>query len=318
MKQKLLFLWLVLLAAVHVQGQSANPSIWCPTGATWTYNYGLFNEFGTLTVQYQRDTLVAGLPAQVLTRVLRTSFWVYYPTVSAPGSTYRLSNVITRVVGDRVEVQANGQFYTLYDFGALRGSSWLTVPVTPQGACPAGVVQVTVDSVGRQTVAGRSLRWFRAHLTAGSGTNIAGSWSGRIYEQLGNVMQYMQPQSPICRGTDPGYMGSLIGFRASGWPSIGYNATSGVLLSAQARATTAGFTVFPNPSAGSGHINVQLTATIGPGAQLYLLDLTGRQVLMQNAIVGESIDVSSLSLGTYTLRLRSPGMADLYQRIVLE
>lgn len=319
MRQQLLSLLLLLALHSASQAQSANLAVWCPAGATWVYNYGLFSEFGNLTVQYQRDTVVAGQSAQLLTRVIRSSFWVVFPTVSVPGPAYSLPKVITRVVGDRVEVHANGQFYTLYDFAALPGSSWLTVPVTPQGPCPSGLVQVNVDSVGRQLVAGRSLRWFRAHLTTGPGSTMAGNWSGRIYEQLGNVAQYMQPQSPICRGTDPGYMGSISSFRAAGWPSIGFNATSATLLATtQARAEAAGFVVYPNPMAGSGLLHVQLPPAVAQGAQLVLLDIMGRQVRQQKAIDGPLFDVRGLAIGSYTLLLRTPGQSALAQRLVLE
>ena len=314
--KKLLLLTVLLLAALvpAVRAQSANPAIWCPAGATWTYGYGLFNARGTVTVHYNRDTVVAGQSAQVLTRRLNT---VYFPG-PMPGSNIFLSSAVTRVVGDRVEVQANGQFYTLYDFAAQPGSSWLTAPVTPQGACPQGLVLVTVDSVGRQMVAGRSLRWFRARLTAAAGTTMAGAWPGRIYEQLGAVA-YMQPQSPICRGTDPGFMGPLMSFRAVDWPTIGYNSTTGTLLtSAQTRAEAAGFTAYPNPTAGLGLLAVQLPSGLPADARLLLLDITGRQVRQQPARAGQRLDVRGLAGGTYTLVLREAGRPDLMRRLVLE
>ncbi|WP_046242860.1 T9SS type A sorting domain-containing protein [Hymenobacter terrenus] len=317
MKHFLQQLLVILLLAIGAEAQSANPAIWCPPGATWTYNYGLFSEFGTVTVRYQRDTLVAGQPAQVLTRELKTSFWVVFPTVSAPGPTYKLSNVITRVVADRVEVQANGQFYKLYDFAALPGSSWLTAPVTPQGPCPSGLVRVNVDSVGRQVVAGRSLRWFRAHLTVAPGTTIAGYWPGRIYEQLGNVEQYMQPQSPICRGTDPGYMGPFLAFQATGVPTIGYNFTTGKLLaSATARAAAAGFSAFPIPSAGL--LTLQYPSGLKPSATLRLIDLTGRFLRHLPVPASGQLDLRGLPGGSYVLLLDQAGQASLAQRIVVE
>ena len=111
---------------------------------------------------------------------------------------------------------------------AQPGSSWITPRVVPQGPCPSELVAVNVDSVGTQRMAGRTLRWFRAHLTTLTGAAVLGQWPGCIYEQLGNVAQYRQPQSPTCAGTDPGYMGSFNKFQATGWPTITY--TTGVLL----------------------------------------------------------------------------------------
>jgi hypothetical protein len=303
----------VAVAAPSAQAQSTSPATWCPAGATWVYGYGLFNESGTLTVRYVRDTVVAGQPAQLLTRRINSSFYVG-PNASVPGVPYNLTSVVTRVAGDRVEVQANGQFYTLYDFAAQPGASWLTAPVTPQGPCPQGLVQVTVDSVGRQQVGGRSLRWLRVHLTAAAGTTIAGGWSGRIYEQLGNV-SYMQPQSPICRGTDPGFMGGLRSFQASGLPSLGVDAGTGTLLaSAEARSAAAGFSAFPNPSAGL--LTLQLPTGLSGNARLQLLDLTGR--VLRQLPATQQVDLSMLPAGTYTLRLTQPGQPNLVRRVVRE
>ena len=310
----------LLLAALPSAGwaQSANPAMWCPPGATWTYGYGEMAGSGTLTVRYVRDTLVAGQAAQLLTRQINICYYLG-PGACVPAPAYNISSTVTRVVADRVEIWANGQFYTLYDFAAVPGSSWLTAPVTPQGPCPSGLVQVNVDSVGRQVVAGRSLRWFRAHLTAAAGTNTAGFWSGRIYEQLGVVAQYMQPQSPNCRGTDPGYMGPFVGFRATGWPGIGYNPTTGTLLAtAQARAAAAGFAVFPNPASAAAGPTVQLPPAASATARLVLLDAAGRPVREQAARPGQPLDVRGLPAGHYTLLLREVGRPVLAQRLLLE
>jgi hypothetical protein len=270
---------------------------------------------GTLTVRYVRDTLVAGQPAQLLTRRINPCYSAGLgPNVCLPGTPYNITSVVTRTVGDRVEVQANGQFYTLYDFAALPGSSWLTAPVTPQGPCPSGLVLVTVDSVGRQLIGGRSLRWFRARLTATAGTTIAGQWPGRIYEQLGSLV-YMQPQSPICRGTDPGFMGGLESFRATGLPSISVNVGTGALLgAAEARATAAGFSFFPNPNA--GRLTLQLPARLHPAARLRLLDLSGRT--LREVPASWQVDLSGLPVGVYTLVLEQPGQAALARRLVRE
>ena len=307
---------LCVVLPLVIRAQSANPAIWCPTGAVWTYGYGVFNEFGTVTVRYQRDTLVAGQPAQLLTRQIQSSFWVFFPTVSVPGPAYRLPSVVTRVVADRVEVLANGQFRTLYDFAATPGSTWLTAPVAPQGACPQGLVLVTVDSVGRQLVGGRSLRWFRAHLAAAAGTTAAGSWPGRIYEQLGNVAQYMQPQSPICHGTDPGFMGSLVSFRATGWPSIGYNSTSGTLLASAAGRGLGGFAVFPTPA--TVRLTLQLPTDLSGGAELRLFDLAGRLLRRQATLNSHEFDLRDLPAGIYTLVLQQPGQLAQARRVVVE
>ena len=301
-----------------VQAQSANPAIWCPPGSVWTYGYGEMSVSGTVSVRYAGDTLVNGQSAQVLRQTATTAFYIS-PGVPFPPSisTWSLPKVITRVVGDRVEVHANGRFYTLYDFAAQPGATWLTVPVTPSGPCAQGLVQVTVDSVGRKQVAGRSLRWFRMHLTGASGTQ-PGTWSGRVYELLGSVY-YMQPQSPICHGTDPGFMWPLQTFSTTGPPPFSVVIRNGSLaLSNQRQAEATGFAVFPNPVVGTTQLTVQLPAKVDSDAQLLLLDAMGREVRREALVATPTLDVRGLPAGTYTLLLHQPGKAGLARRVVLQ
>jgi hypothetical protein len=317
---KHLLLSLLLTLPLMLRAQSANPAVWCPAGATWTYGYALFTERGTVTVRYSSDVMIAGQSAQVLQRTLST-YYYFGPGQTAPGTTSSLPDVVTRVVGNRVEVQAYGQFYTLYDFGAPVGSTWLTPLVIPSGPCPqtSGIGTVHVDSVGTQQVNGRTLRWFRARLTAPAGATYLGYWPGRIYEQLGNVATYMQPQAPGCPYTDPGYIGPLTTFQATGWRTISYNSANGTLLgSTQARADAAGFSIYPNPSAGAVGLKITLPAGTGLAAQLRLLDLAGRVVLRQQALGGQVLDVRGLAAGIYSLELSTPGAASLRCRVVLE
>lgn len=313
MKHLLLFLLLLTGLAPAARAQLANPAMWCPPGATWTYGWAWWNEHGTVKVRYVRDTLVAGQPAQLLTRQT-IAYDNQSPT--APPSTYSMSSVVTRTVADRVEVLANGQFYTLYNFAAQPGTSWLTPRVVPSGPCLTEVVQMTVDSVGTRQIGGRTLRWFRAHLTTPTGAPVWGAWSGRIYEQLGSVQQYMQPQSPACGGTDPGYMGALTGFQATGLPSISYNASTDILLNAQTRAAAAGFVAYPNPS--SGLYTLELPASLAADASLRLLDLTGRVLRQLPLPTNGQLDVRGLPIGSYTLLLIEPGQASLARRLLLQ
>lgn len=309
--QKRLLLGLLLTATLSGRAQSANPAIWCPPGASWTYAYTLFAIQDTLTVRYVRDTLVAGQPAQLLTRQLRSST---PKGPLPPTNSIRLASMVTRVVANRVEVLAQGKFYTLYDFGAPVGSSWLTPRVVPSGPCPTEQVLVTVDSVGTRQLAGRTLRWLRVHLNTPTGAPVIGNWIGRIYEQLGNVGQYMQPQSPTCAGTDPGYLGPLTAFQATGWPSIGYGAAGIMLGTAPPRATMA-FGVYPNP--GTGLLTLTGPAALVPGATLRLLDLTGRLVWHGAVPASRQLAVPGLPAGAYTLLLLQTGQSPVAQRIII-
>ena|GEM_PF-2959915 len=309
---RFLVIFTVLAALVlPARAQSANPAIWCPPGAAWTYPYALFSERGTVTVSYTGNAVMAGQPVQVLARTLNT---VVYGGPNPTPSTRSLPPVYTRVVGDRVEVLAYGQFYTLYDFGAPVGSTWQTPLVVPYGPCPqaSGLGTVRVDSVGTQRIGGRTFRWFRPHLMAPAGAPYQGYWPGRIYEQLGSVGAYMQPQSPICAGTDPGYMGALSEYRATGQSTIAVQSGTIVLATAESRASAAGFTAYPSP--GAGLLTLELPAAVSPRSQLRLLDLSGRE--LRRLPVARQIDLGGLPAGTYTLLLEQPGQAVLVRRVV--
>ncbi len=302
------------VAAPVAHAQSAPSTSWCPPGATWTYGWSWWQESGTVTVRYARDTVVAGQPAQVLTR---SRLAHDSATPGSPSYTTPMSSVLTRAVGDRVDVWANGQFYPLYDFAARPGAGWLTPRVVPSGPCPAELVQVTVDSVGTQQVAGRTLRWLRVHLSAPAGTSgpVIGQWRGRLYEQLGS-MDYLQPQSPTCAGTDPGYIAGFGKFQATGWPAIGYGNGALVLATALARATAAGFGVYPTPSAGL--CTLALPAKLAADASLQVLTLTGQLIRRLPVPASRQLDVRGLPAGTYTLLLAGTGQPTLAQRLVVE
>jgi hypothetical protein len=314
MKQLLFFVLLIPGLASAARAQSANPAIWCPPGASWTYGWAGLNEGGTVTLRYVRDTLVAGQAAQLLTRTLVS--YNFIGPAPGPPRTSRLPSVMTRVVASRVEVWAHGQFAPLYDFAAPVGSSWLTPRVIPYFTCPSEQVLVVVDSVGTRQIGGRSLRWFRSHLTTPTGAPVPGGWSGRTYEQLGSVEQYMQPQSPTCGGTDPGYIGPLLSFQATGLPAISYTAATGVLLGTKQGQAAAGFTAYPNPS--TGLFTLELPASLAPDAYLRLLDPTGRVWRQVPVPPSRQLDVRGLPAGAYTLLLFTAGQAPLAQRLLVE
>lgn len=304
------------LSAGTVQAQSANPALWCPPGATWRYEYSHTTTTqvrGTMTVRYARDTMVAGQPAQLLTRLLNVGpIWngtiSYYPP-------HYTTSVVTRVVGDRVEILVNNQFYTLYDFAAQPGASWLT----PALYCPTtALARATVDSVGVTQIGGRSLRWLRVRMTAATGTLVLGGWSGRIYEQAGNLGSYLQSQTRVCTLVEVPSIGPLLSYAATGYPTLGPSSGQAGLtvLGAATARSTPGFAVFPNPS--TGHVSLRLPANLSPQARLRVLNAMGQLVWQQKLPANQQIDLGTLPAGYYTLLLDQPGQPSLAGRLLRE
>ena len=317
MRCLLLFLlaaWLPFCA----RSQSANPAVWCPPGATWVYGYSIVypTVSGILTLRYARDTTVLGQRAQLITSV--RSFSSGFNAQPPFSNHLRETSLVTRAVGDRVEILHNNVFRTLYDFAALPGASW----ITPAIHClPTTVVQVVVDSVGNQLIGGRTFRWLRVHLNSVAGIRIPDQWYGRIYEQVGSAGAYMLPgAAQTCSNFEPVRMGPLRTYSATTQPPLRYNylASALVLGRTEARAEAAGFAAYPNPTAGLGLLAVQLPPGLPADARLLLLDITGRPVRQQPARAGQRLDVRGLAGGTYTLVLREAGRPDLMRRLVLE
>jgi hypothetical protein len=82
------------------------------------------------------------------------------------------------------------------------------------------------------------------------------------------------------------------------------------------RATAAGFSAYPNPSA--GRLTLQLPTNLQPEAQLRLLDLSGRVLRRLPVPATRQLDLRDLPAGTYTLLLEQPGRPSLARRVVRE
>lgn len=222
--------------------------------------------------------------------------------------------MITRVVGDRVDILNNNVFGTLYNFAVLPGASWLA----PALHCPTPtLVLVTVDSIGSQRVGNRSLRWLRVHLSSATGAPIRDNWYGRIYEQVGSAGNYMLPgAASMCNTFEPVGLGPLQTYSANAQPPLRYSyAASALLLNRTAGRAAASLAVFPNPS--EGRLTVSLPEGTSAAAQLRLMDLAGRCVWQGAVPTDRQIDVSSLKAGIYALRLERAGWPNLVQRVVL-
>ncbi len=304
MNLRLLLVAFLCLALPYL-GTAQAPTSWCLPGAEWKYGYAEFSWSGALLVRYTGDTLVGGQTGQVLRRsITRLPF-------PEPDGAYTLPTIITRVAGDTVLFWHNGRFVPLYCFGAQPGASWTTYATYPTGVCPQYPVQVTVDSVGTQLVGGRLLRWQAVRV---SGSHVF--WQRRIYEGIGNLGS-LQPGGSLCGGTDPGYIGPLLSFRATGFPAVSTKAAGLVVLAtAEARAGQGSFTAYPTPTA--GQLTVQVPSAMQRAGSLTLRDLAGRRVWQQPVPANQKIDLGCLPKGLYLLILESQDCRPLSCRIVVQ
>jgi hypothetical protein len=293
MKLRLLLLaaaaGLLISQASHAQTTTA----WCPPGATWQYNVLALGGTSQVTLRYAGDTLLGGHQAQRLR----------YSDPTMPTKYVRVSN-------DSLYSWHDGRYILLYRFDARPGDSWQTYAGHAYDICPQMPVTLTVDNVGTQVIGGRSLRWLSVRVSMPSQGGAL-----RIYDGIGSISGW-HPYSPGCGGTDPDYL-YLRSFQAPGWPAVGAGTTGElqVLATAEARAAQAGFTAYPNPTAGL--LTLQ-SATPLAAARVTLRDLTGRQLRQQPVPASGQLDLRGLPGGTYLLTLDSPGQAARTRRITLQ
>lgn len=315
-------LLLLLAGSALLTGSAAAQASWSSPGATWTYGYRYFSAYGDLTMAYAGTTTAAGQPALRYTRQLLTKD-AQFPT--RPAQTQALPELVLRADADRLYVQADDQqFYTIYNFAAQVGDTWLTPVAAPYTVCANTTVRMRVDSVGTATVGGVVRRWLRlSQLTQLAVTlpTVFRDQGGRVYEGLGAKEFYLLPQGVAsCGGTDPGHFAGLLCYRASGQPTVYGGSTqqcsSIVTAAAEQRARQLGFEVYPNPS--QGQLQLRLPAGLG-AATVEINDLTGRCLLRRAAPADGQLDVRHLPKGLYALSLRLPGQATpATRRIVLQ
>jgi len=288
-------LLLGILTGVAVPAAVAQTQ-WCPPGAQWTYRtLGMIGQ-GELHVRYTGDTVVAGRTCQLLHQHYR---WT--------NNSATIDNqLLTAATTDRVEVYRNNQFYTLYDFAAGPGASWITISYN-QDQCQL-TPRVVVDSVGQAFYAGRLRRWFVAHLdptTVPAGTPIMGI--GRVYEGIGAHLS-MLVQESRCWNTDGMQIFGITCYRTAAGPLLGCATVTAATAAAVTQAA-----VFPNPSTGPVQLRLQ-----GAGQAIgTLYDLSGRRTFRTDVSSGQA-DFTGQPAGVYMLTVEQIGAPVWHQRVVIK
>lgn len=306
-----LFLWSI---ASYAQTSAVS---WCPPGAAWTYSFRLFSSYGDVRVRYLRDTSIAGRTCQLLRQQI-----VSKDLMNPAGATLTrtMPYLVTAADADKVYFWANNQFYTLYDFSALPGASWLLVASSNLGYFCTQPVRAVVDSAGQQQFAGQSRRWLRLHLElVGPPAQQQGlsGMSGRIYEGIGPTIGYMLPQGRYanCGGTDPEHADNLLCFQANGLaPVYGGPTAACTVLATNGQQAAVNFAVFPNPSAGELIFQLPVQAQ---NAQVFIRNTAGRCVWRGAVPASGRLNLRHLPRGLYIATLQEQSRV-IARRFLLE
>ncbi len=253
---------------------------WCPPGATWTYEAGMFLA-GFNKMSYTHDTIVAGFTAQVIDRYSA----IQYPQ-PPPGPTfggppyvsYTPVALITRMEDDVVYSLGGSDWDTLYWFGAVPGDHWFPAHVNDPTCQP-----MVVSDTSTMVIDGVPLRMMA----------VAGY---TVIERIGSTWDmFMYCPNWIIDGP--------MGMRCYSDEEISYQLITGaceqfVGLNAAAAQPRVG--ISPNP--GTTHF----TLDFPPGPHtITLFDATGRMVLRQRSTDARPvINTEALPAGLYRITVR--------------
>ena len=256
--------------------------IWCPPGATWTYEAEMFYA-GFARMTYTGDTIVDGYTAQIIDR-----YSALQPPQPPPGPTfggpplisYNPVAVITRSQDDVVYTWEMGSWDTLYWFGASPGQGWSARHVEGMQDCTPFIVADT----GTAVIDGIALRWIEIE-----------SWY-RVYERIGSTWDmFMYCPNWIIDGP--------MGMRCYSDEVVSFQLATGAceqLVGLDDQHSTSGTNPFPNPG------NFHFTLDLPPGPHtITLFDATGRLVLQQRSTdTRPVIATEALPTGLYRLTVR--------------
>ncbi|MDA3943082.1 MAG: T9SS type A sorting domain-containing protein [Bacteroidetes bacterium] len=262
-------------------------------GASWHYDYLNFYVSGYIHIWHTGDTLIQGMPAGIVKKeghYYNQDLLSYYQ--QDLGKEYFSSD------GDRVYVYRHEQFYTLWDFSAAVGDSWI-IPGSNDMYCDSTAL-VTVEETGDTLINGQMLRWFVLDYFGDEN----GQWNyyGKIIERFGPADDYLLP-SPTCMA-DAFEGGPLRCYEDDdfGLFETGIAQSCDYLVSVGEQQADAGFAMHPNPATDEVFIRIEIAQPAKVIVTVYGMD--GR-LLMQsketsrNGAHTVTLNTSKLRLGSY-------------------
>lgn len=258
---------------------------WCPPGATWTYEAGMFLA-GFNRMSYTGDTIVDGYTAQIIDRYSAVQYPQPPPgpTFSGPPYvTYTPVAVITRMEDDVVLALQGGAWDTLYWFGALPGDHWYPAHVNDSTCQP-----LVVTDTSTVVINGVPLRRLE----------VAGY---TVIERVGCTWDlFMYCPNWIIDGP--------MGMRCYSDDEISFQLATGSceqFVGLDDQHSTSWTNIFPNP--GTTHFTLSgVEGSLPPGPHtITLFDATGRMVLHhRTADARPVINTEALPAGLYRITVR--------------
>lgn len=267
-------------------------------GAEWYYDYLHFFTSGYIHIWHAGDTIIKGKPAGIVRKEGH-----YYNQELLSYYQQDLGKEYFSADDDRVYVYRYEQFYTLWDFSAEVGDSWI-IPGSNEMYCDSTAL-VTVEETGDTLINGQLLRWFV--LDYFGDENDQWNYYGKIIERLGPENDYLLP-SPTCMA-DAFEGGSLRCYEDTdfGLFETGISQSCDYLVNTNELEAGTDFTMHPNPAADEVLIQLQTSGNVeyavyGLDGRLWLAG--GENFIKSNEQI-ILINTSRLPVGSYIVALQT-------------
>jgi len=297
MKQITLFTFIIISISVNAQ-------VWIDNNATWHFDWSNVGYGGYEELHYYQDTLIDGIECEKIEAIRHGYFPQQDGSILYGGSSEYLAG-ITYVNGDTVFYRHNDEFFTLFNFGAQIGESWVIATDNPQNFNLCGDTSVVnVVDVGVVIINSIDYRTITLESTFGSPFKITGQFIER-FGSIGNTLGYAF--FPSSRGCDPNgiYHPNIYSFKCfeddsfNSYNPLGTGCSYSVDIKTEKQTL---FSSYPNPVVNELYINTSLE-----GGQFYSIYNTAGILVYSGKLPKENqgVDVSGLSNGVYFFKMES-------------
>ena len=299
----------VLISALFlIFSCSIKAQVWAPSGATWHYDWVEMATDGYAKVQYVFDSIVGGHLCKVLKIEKHTYNWItqnYDNSIIGYEYTYLDNSIVYYYRYD--------QFFKLYDFNSISGSSWEVAGWNQSNPCDS-TGSIIVDSAGMTTINSFQLTF----LKVSPGPNSEWEYMDKIIERIG-CMGYMFPV-PNCVVDIPGpgqlrcYYDNEFGlYQRPGFPSS-CDYITGV---EKIHPVSSHFKIYPIPTVST--ITFEMNRQVEGEIFIDFFDILGNKIKeIETNKMKLVIDISNFDEGVYFVTVTNQSGFIWRQKIIKE
>ena len=301
------------------QTRGEESSDFAPIGAKWYYDYvedmtGWDN--GYVLVESVSDTVIDDVPCRELVKIIYG-----YDHVSGEEYQRVIGCEYVTQINDAVMIYRDGEFKTLYDFGAEVGDTIVISGHGYEGVSVSTTGQGMVVGKGTIEMDGQTLRYIDVKQPKDSPwqfpcfVNYGENYTVRICEKIGSISGYLLPE-PYDIGVEvPWEGGGALRCYSDSEINLSFSDKEcDYIVGVDEISSQGSINIYPNPA--NDNITISLTADYN---SIEIYDSFGRKVNGQQSTVNSQqvidVDISSYPSGLYLVVVKN-GTDRYYKRIV--